>query len=153
MSRRCAIWIVTLIPLPAILVATLFCADTLAGLTRNRLLWPEATLTIADAIVLRDTAEVVTQLLGGVDPNAPCRLTYTSRLTRKVRRHAATAVTPLEAAVWSGEPFYMQLLAQHGAMLDEATLLRLRCEADRLGENRIVNWIDSRLGRGADCGP
>jgi hypothetical protein len=147
MTARRVTWIVALVPLPVLIVTALFCVDTFAAGIWRRFLYPPSHLTLADALILRNTGEVVFQLLEGVDPNEPSLLVRTAPGGRPRR------VLPLEAAVLTGEIEFLDLLASHGARMDDALLVRLRCQADRIGENRIVDWMDARLGRSVDCDP
>ena len=131
-----------LVPLPAIVVTALFCVDALAG---GRLLWPSARVTLADAIALRNAGEAAAQLTSGVDPNAPSVLIDASPRRRPQR------MLPAEAAVLSGDARLLDLLVRHGARLDEPLLVRLYCQADRIGEDEVRHWIQAKLGRMADC--
>jgi hypothetical protein len=135
--------LLALVPLPAIVVAALFFADTLAG---GRVLWPPARVTLADAIALRNAGEAAAQLMDGVDPNAPSVLVDASP------RRTPQRILPAEAAVLSGDTRLLDLLARHGARFDEPLLVQLYCQADRVGENEVRSWIEARLGRTADCG-
>jgi hypothetical protein len=135
-------WLLVLVPAPAVLVTAIFCADTFSG---GRLLWPASGVSFADAILLRNAGEVTHQLRNGVDPNAPSVLHDGSRYQRP--RH----VLPAEAAVRSGDARFLDLLTRHGARFDEPLLVRLYCEADRVGENDARSWVERRLGRPVDC--
>lgn len=138
-------WIAALVPLPALLVTALFCADTIGAMIGRRFFWPPTRMTLADALVLRNTGEVAFQLLSGVDPNEP------SLLVQASRGREPTRMLPVEAAVLSGESYFLELLAGHGARLDDGILAHLRCQAERLGENQVRDWIDARLGRAVEC--
>lgn len=134
------------VPLPAVIATSLFCADTVAAVVGRRFLLPPARLTLADAIALRNTGDVMFQILDGVDPNEPSLLVQASPLGRPRR------VLPAEVAIFAGDEDLLALLIQHGLRLDDALLVRLRCEAERLGENGVADRIDARLGRKVDCG-
>ena len=138
-------WLGGLIAAPALLVSALFFADTLAGMVGHRFVWSAPALTLADAVVLRNAGETAAHILNGADPNAPSPISRASHLFGR------RSVLPVDAAVITGETHLLQLLNDYGARLDEATLLRLRCEAERLGEDRVARWIDARLARRVTC--
>jgi hypothetical protein len=138
-------WIGRLIAAPALLASVLFLADTCAGLMGHGFIWPTPALTLADAVVLRNSGETAAQIINGADPNRPSPLRQASSLFGR------RSILPLEAAVITGETHLLQLLVDYGAQLDEPTLARLRCEAERLGEDRVAGWIDRRLTRRVAC--
>jgi hypothetical protein len=145
MNTRRLAWIVTLIPLPVLIATALFSLDTFAAMTGPGFLFPSSHLTLADALALRNTGEVAFQLLNGVDPNQP------SLLVQAAPGGKPRQALPVDVAIRTGEVDLLELLIRHGTRMDEAVLVRLRCEADRIGENRIVEWIDARLARAIDC--
>jgi hypothetical protein len=138
-------WLAGCIAAPALLVCALFFADTIAGAVGARFLWPVPALTLADAVVLRNAGETAAQIINGADPNAPSPISRASSLFGR------RALLPVDAAVITGETHMLQLLVDHGARLDEPTLMRLRCEAERIGEDRVARWIDARLTRPVTC--
>ena len=133
------------IAVPALVVCALFFADTLAGVMEHRFIWPAPALTLADAVVLRNPGEAAAQIINGADPNTTSPIRQASSLFGR------RSVLPVEAAVITGETHLLQLLVDYGARLDEPTWLRLRCEAERLGEDRVAGWIDQRLRRPVSC--
>ena len=142
MTRSSRWWVPALVAAPVVLVTAVFCGDTIVG---GHLLWPTSHVSLADAIVLRNAGEVANQLLNGADPNAPSLLQHGSRLARPQQ------VLPADAAVWSGEVRFLELLAVHGARFEQPLLVRLHCQADRAGEHEIRAWIEARLNGPADC--
>lgn len=138
-------WLGGLIAAPALLVAAIFCADTVRASMGYRFIWPAPALTLTDAVALRNAGEAAAQIVNGADPNA------VSPISRAAFLVGRRSILPVEAAVMTGETHLLQLLVDYGARLDDATLLRLRCEADRLGENRVADWIDRRLARRVTC--
>jgi hypothetical protein len=138
-------WLAGMVSMPALLVCALFFADTVAGMIGHRFMWPPPTLTLVDAVVLRDAGETAAQIINGADPNVPSSFSRASSLFGR------RSVLPVEAAVITGETHLLELLVNYGARLDEPTLLRLRCEAERLGEDRVADWIEKRLARRVTC--
>ena len=134
-----------IIAAPALLVCVLFFADTLSGTIGRRFIWRPPALTLADAVVLRNSGEAAAQIAKGADPNAPSPIREASALFGR------RSMIPVEAAVITGETHLLQLLVDYGARLDEPTLRRLRCEAERSGEDRVAGWIDRRLSRPVTC--
>jgi hypothetical protein len=134
-----------LVATPALLVAGFFFVDMLGSFAGRPLIWPATTLTLADAVILRNAGEAAAQILHGADPNAP------SPVRRASAAFGRRSVLPVEAAVMTGETHLLELLADYGARLDEDTLVRLRCQAERIGEDRVAGWIDARLARRVAC--
>jgi hypothetical protein len=87
-------------------------------------IWPYEPVNLSEAAGMDDEAEVARLIGLGEDPNAP-------RDTRpgfvlNVPGH----LTPLEAAVTSGNPSMVSTLLVNGAALNAGTWNRLRCLAD-----------------------
>jgi hypothetical protein len=140
-----AAWLGGFVAGPALLVAALFTVDALGGAVGRRFLWPVDALTLADAVLLRNAGEAAAQISHGADPNA------SSPIRRASPRFGRRSILPLEAAMMTGETHLLELLVNYGARPDEATLLRLRCEAERIGEDGVARWIDARLARRVRC--
>ena len=140
-----SLWPAAIVAAPALLVAAIFCADTLAAALARGFIWPVPKLTLAEAVIVRNAGEAASQIIAGADPNAP------SPLGRASSRIGQRAILPLEAAVLTGETHLLELLVNHGARLDETALVQLRCRASRIGEDRVAEWIDARLGRHVEC--
>ena len=138
-------WLGGFVAAPALLVCALFFVDSVGAAFGRGFIWPEPALTLADAVILRNAGETAAQIINGADPNAPSQINRASALFGR------RSILPLEAAVFTGETHLLQLLVDHGARLDDATLLRLRCEAERIGEERVAHWLDTRLARRATC--
>ena len=101
-----------------VLVATLFGYRALAA---------PADLTMSEAAVLRDEAELLRQMRHGVAPD----MQYTIR--RGMLSEQDYIMTPLEAAIAARHAEVVQLLVDNGAKLTDANLPRLICLA-RLSE-------------------
>ena len=119
-----------------------------AALFGYRALAAPADLTLSEAAVLRDEAELLRQIGHGAAPDVE----YTIR--RGMLSDQDYVMTPLEAAIAAGHAEVVQLLADHGATLSGANLPRLICLA-RLSEAAdIAAFLASRSPRGAaavDC--
>lgn len=101
-----------------VLVATLFGYRALAA---------PPDLTMSEAAVLRDEAELLRQMRHGVAPDAA----YPIR--RGMLSEQDYIMTPLEAAIAARHAEVVQLLVDNGATLTDANLPRLICLA-RLSE-------------------
>jgi hypothetical protein len=126
-------------------VALAFTINTSATAIGRELFWLEGRLSLADAIVSRNWAEVAYQVSEGRDPNGTSVLDAASPIGRSV------TVTPLEAAVITGDTEMMQLLIDSGAVLSERNLPRLRCFARRLREGRIEDFLIVRAQTPVSC--
>ena len=92
--------------------------------------------------------EAVWQIQLGADPNARARVRPGMLI------ESGVILTPLEAAVWVHDPYMLQLLIEHGAIIDRQTLARLWCvNVARGGDKRIealLPPLDSGLPSGCD---
>lgn len=129
---------------PAVLAGCLLLADSIAGAAGLSVIWPRTSLTLPEALILRDAGEATAQLLAGADAEAPARVAVGPRGTPAM-------LTPLEAAVRSGELDLVELVLNHGATLPAPTAARLACVAERVGEERIGAWLGERLGTTTPC--
>ncbi|MGH9350468.1 MAG: hypothetical protein ACRD26_24730 [Vicinamibacterales bacterium] len=89
--------------------------------------------TLVEAAYQRDRAEVTRLVAGGANLDAPGAID-------------GVAITPLEAAVLSGDVAMLALLLKSGAALDEAMRRRLICLATRDRQDAIAAYL---AGRGA----
>ena len=94
-----------------------------AALFGYRALAAPADLTMSEAAVLRDEAELLRQMRHGVAPDAA----YTIR--RGMLSEQDYIMTPLEAAIAARHAEVVQLLVDNGATLNDANLPRLICLA------------------------
>ena len=134
--------------LPALIwiaAATLVLAGTLFG---YRALAAPADVTMAEAAVLRDEAELLRQMRHGANPNvkAPVR--------RGMLSDQDYILPPLEAAIAARHPQVVQVLVENGTTLDANNFPRLLCLA-RLGDaTEIVAFLESHSpmrGTAVDC--
>lgn len=117
-----------------IAAATLVMVSTLLG---YRALAAPADVTMAEAAVLRDEAELLRQMRHGANPNtaAPVR--------RGMLSDQDYILTPLEAAIAARHAEVVQLLVENGATLDSQNVPRLLCLA-RIGDaTQIVALLES----------
>jgi len=120
--------------LPADLVAAALAAPAAAwmivvaallvsGLLSYRPLMTPADLTLPEAAATRDHLEILRQLRAGADIGA------SARVRGGLVRPAEYVMTPLEAAVVSGQVDTVQFLQHHGARMDATTAAGLICLA------------------------
>jgi hypothetical protein len=126
-------WVGVAVGLPALALLCVEVAFLAAALVVGPgVRWPAYELNLAEAVAVRDTAEVVRQLEAGADPN----------LRQPVRPgllgSAAVEALPLEAAVSIRRPELVAVLRQRGAEAGPDTWRRLTCFAQREGFGEIV---------------
>ncbi len=139
-------WIGWLVGTPAVAMIALVGLLAIASLAGHDLLWRQpADMSLPELTALKDTAGVTLRLEAGADPNAPGAVVHAFRLDHPV------VATPLEAATAADRADMVPILVAHGARLDEPTLTRLRCFAQRL-KNRDVAGVLARYdARPLDC--
>lgn len=108
-------------------------------------------LTLPEAAMLADHADVVRLIRGGADPNVPARVrAYTLDLTERV-------MTPLEASTHSRQAGIVQLLIESGARIDAEDYPALWCSAARVPNNdAVVDFLRAHQPSGLppiDCPP
>ena len=91
-----------------------------------------ADLTLAEAAATRDHLEILRQVRGGASLDTP------ARVRAGLVRPREYVMTPLEAAVASGQVDTVQFLQHHGARMDATTVAGLICLAD-LQEDRVMS--------------
>jgi len=133
-----ALWVPQLAALvlaASIMVAWLVAAD---------LFWPLPEITLSEAVVTRDYAEVVRLIESGADPNRP------SHIRADMLNSAEYTKTPLEAAVGTGVIELVQLLLRHGAtMPGGAARASLICESVRVDAEDVTELLLA-TGDGSD---
>jgi hypothetical protein len=133
-----AVWVpqlAALILAAAVMVAWLVAADTF---------WPLPEMTLSEAVVTRDYAEVVRLIENGADPNRA------SHIRADMLNSAEYTKTPLEAAVGTGVIELVQLLLRHGATMPAgAARASLICESVRV-EAEDVTELLLATGDGSD---
>jgi hypothetical protein len=128
-----------------VLVTVLFGASGTAGLITGRpLIWPAATLTLSEAVALRDRGEVTRQIMLGADPNRryPTHGVF--------RDEEDVALTPLEAAVITREGYMVGLVREYGAIVDDSNATILQCLAANVRADELRQALEVRDER-ADC--
>ena len=133
--------------LPALIwiaAATLVLAGTLFG---YRALAAPANVTMAEAAVLRDEAELLRQIRHGADPDA------VAPIRRGMLSDQDYILTPLEAAIAARHAGVVQVLVENGARLDAENFPRLLCLARLSDATEIIALLDDHNPSGAivDC--
>lgn len=119
----------------SVLVAWLVAADTF---------WPLPEMTLSEAVVTRDYAEVVRLIESGADPDQP------SHIRADMLNSAEYTRTPLEAAVGTGVIELVQLLLRHGATLPAGPArAALICESVRVDAEDVTELLLA-TGDGSD---
>ncbi len=132
--------------LPGVLVAVVTGLSGLASVVSDRpFVLAPAPSSMAEAAGYRDSAEIVRRAGLGEDPNRPGLVRIPRRLDR------ATPLTPLEAAVISERTFTITLLRNEGAVLDPATLRRLRCIADSRHDRATIAYLSALTTAPLEC--
>jgi hypothetical protein len=104
-------------------------------------LWPQQQLNLSEAAALRDRAEVVRLVERGADPNVR------NEIRAGLLFDHPSRLSPLEAAVESGDGNMIHTLLAAGVSLDAETWARLRCHTDR---REIIAALDAHVPAGAD---
>lgn len=109
-------------------------------------------ITLSEAAMLADHADVVRLMSQGVDPNAP------ARVRPGIFDFGEHMMSPLEAATRSRQSGIMQLLTDSGARITATNYPDLWCSADRVRNNgEVVSFLSAHrpaglVGNGA-CQP
>jgi hypothetical protein len=99
-------------------------ALTLLGLGAYHPFMTPADLSLSEAAATRDHLEMLRQIRGGASLDTP------ARVRSGLVRPGEYVLTPLEAAVASGQVDTVQFLQHHGARMDATTVAGLICLAD-----------------------
>ena len=133
------------VALPGIVVAMLFGVSGAASLVTGRpLMWPPPDLTLSEAVALRDRGEVVRQIMFGADPNRRYPTHDVFRDGEEV------ALTPLEAAVITREPYMVGLVLQYGGIVTDQNTVTLQCLAADVGAPSIRRQLEEVTSE-VDC--
>ena len=122
-----------------LLVATLFGYRALAA---------PADLTMAEAAVLRDEAELLRQMRHGADPNVQ------ASMRRGMLSDQDYIMTPLEAGIAGRHVEVVQVLVENGTKLDSKNFPRLLCLARLNDATDIVAFLETHTpprGTAVDC--
>jgi hypothetical protein len=145
MAGRMARLTAALVAMPGIIVAVVFGVSGAARLISGRpLIWPPTDVTLSEAVALRDQGEVVRQIMMGSDPNK-------RYIVRSVfRDDEEVALTPLEAAVITREPYIVDLVVDYGASVNGRNAATLQCLAVGVRQETIRRYLVDLSGE-ADC--
>ena len=104
-------------------------------------------LTMAEAAILRDEAEVLRQLERGVDPHAP------QSIRAGILDDDVFTMTPFEAAIAGRHLEIVELLTRGGGGLNEPVARRLICLSRAKAAPEITSFLEqhSRVSAPADC--
>jgi len=105
-------------------------------------------LTLAEAAVLRDHAEVLRLIESGADPDAQ------AAVRPGLARRNVPLLTPLEAAIGEHHPETVQFLIEHGAHVNAANVARLMCFALQEHQQDAIESLRDRApaAPAPDCG-
>ena len=138
MKRSHHEWFLLAIAVPPA-VWVVFCVVWLAaaavGLPRG---FDGRTMTLSEATAVASYADAARLLRNGVDPNAP------SRLRAGIIRNRESMMTPLEAATGAFRTGPVQMLLEHGAMIDARNYSVLWCGAVARRNNDMLRFLESR---------
>jgi hypothetical protein len=127
-------------------VAVALALSGIAALGAGRpLLWPAGTVTLSEAMAMRDQGEVVRQV--GLGRSLDARYDVYDAI--KADRH--TPATPLEAAIATRELYMFMLGVDYGARLDASSAPALQCLADAKRATDIAAYLAKRFGPTPDC--
>ena len=144
MRRRGALVLACALGLPPATGALVFGLSGATDLAMGQpLVWAAPSVTLAEAVAMRDRSEIAGQILLGADPNIRYRMRDYLSAGRVVM------VTPLEAALATGDIGLVESLMEQGATVDDTNRLPLRCFAIR----RNADAIDQLLAGGATEAP
>jgi hypothetical protein len=128
---------------PALALASVECGVLLWGAVAGHPRWPDEYLNLSEAVAVRDTAEVVRLIEGGVDPDG--RFMVRPGLVDNDRQ---VRITPLEAATAIRHAELVELLLERGARPTPDAWLRLRCVGEASGDEDLVAALNK-----ANSGP
>jgi hypothetical protein len=121
--------------IPGVAVALITGISGIAALAGWPLMPAPRPMSLPEAAVTFDPAEVVLRVGSGEDLNRAAPV-HVPRLGDH-----PVMLTPLEAAVASRGPDMVTLVRDLGARLDEPTLRRLRCLAERVGDQDVSAYL------------
>jgi hypothetical protein len=107
-------------------------------MTGRPVIWPAQTLTLSEAVALRDQGEAIRQIMIGTDPNRRYAVTDVFRPDEQA------TLTPLEAAVITRELHMVQLVVDYGAIVDGRNTVVLQCLADAVQAPAIREYLAGR---------
>ena len=98
-----------------------------------------ADLSLAEAAATRDPLELLRQIRGGASLDTP------ARVRAGLVRPSEYVLTPLEAAVASGQVDTVQFLQHHGARMDATTVAGLICLADVQEDREMSAYLKEQV--------
>jgi hypothetical protein len=109
--------------------------------------WRVEPLTLPEAAALYDNGEAVRLIQLGADPNAP------GRVRARFLHDNPQTLTPLEAAAGARRSDMIQLLLEHGAVIDAPVWTRLHCIARDVESEEVEEYLAPKRPDGAsdDC--
>ena len=119
----------------------------LAPMSLNPFMTPAA-LTLPEAAATRDHLELLRQIRAGVDVDAA------ARVRAGLVRPQEYVLTPLQAAVASGQVDTVQFLQHHGARMDADTVAGLICLAEVQEDSQMSAYLKQQAppALAIDCG-
>lgn len=129
---------------PVVLVGVWCAAVTLTALM-GRELWAPVTVTLSEAVAVRDFGEAARLLGTGADP----RRAWTVR--KGLLPDRAGPITPAESAAVRGDAEMLQFLVESGLTLTEADLAHVRCIVDRADASRQAAFRELFGARWPEC--
>lgn len=109
------------------------------------LLWPPHEVTLTEAIVLRDQAEMARQILNGADPNGRYEVVDVVRPGERYR------LTPLEAAATTRELYMIEIVMAYGGVVDESNAQTLHCLARAMESDDIASYVAAIVPVSGSC--
>jgi hypothetical protein len=147
MKRSHHEWFLLAIAVPPtawVLFCVVWLAAAAVGLPRG---FDGRTMTLSEATAVASYADAARLLRSGADPNAP------ARVRAGIIRNRESTMTPLEAATGAIRTGPVQMLVEHGAMIDARNYSVLWCGAVARRNNDMLRFLESRrLSQSAiDC--
>jgi hypothetical protein len=125
----------TALAAPAAVWLIVVAALVVSGLLSYRPLMTPADLTLPEAAATRDHLEILRQVRAGADVNAP------ARVRGGLVRPGEYVLSPLQAAVASGQVDTVQFLQHHGARMDATTVAGLICLATLQEDEEMAAYL------------
>jgi hypothetical protein len=122
---------------PAVWLVTV-AALVLSAFASFRPFMTPANLTLAEAAATRDHLEILRQVRAGASLDRP------ERVRAGLVRPREYEMTPLEAAVASGQVDTVQFLQHHGARMDATTVAGLICLADLQQDREMARYLEEQ---------
>lgn len=138
-------WVTLVAALPCVALAVIS-AWWIAGGLAGAGPWRPDDVTLAEAIATRNKAESLRLISLGADPNQPA-LVRDGLLSNGYD----VVVTPVEAAVGTGQADALRMLLANGAIVVERDLRVLRCFERTRHDSGVREILDARSQGEPDC--